>query len=97
MRHRSSTPCLAGAPAAAAGNSSTGVQALPCSSSSSSSPRQHGRQHSSALAALGADELRAQLLAVQQELMAAHAELRAARCVDKVIATRRCVCGHVSS
>lgn len=80
LRHSSSTPSMAGAPAGAAGSGGTGAQALPCSSSGSS-PRQHGRQHSSALAALGADELRAQLLAAQQELMAAHTELRAARWV----------------
>ena len=81
----SSTLCLADTPTAAAATEAPGFRALPGNrgGSGNSSPRQLAWQPGSAFAATVAaasdEELRRQLLAAQQELMAARAELRAAR------------------
>lgn len=73
--------CLADTPAATATAPAAGVRALP---GGSGSPRQQqgwqpGSVVAAGIAAASDQELRAQLSAVQQELAAAHAELRAAR------------------
>lgn len=82
-----SAPCLADA-AAAAGETADGSRAVQLGGTSGSSSRRDSssspRRQAAGVGAVGADELRHELLVVQQELMDTRAEVKAARCVSGI-------------